>query len=129
MSNPLAISPSRETPWHFATGDFVAALVRRWPDAELRFRDAADEHAALDFAVPSGAGYPLLCSLTADGRGVWVSGATIAQGAVVAAWVRGLVPPEQELLFYDQAYSFDVPLLPGTTPARIEAAALAAIER
>jgi hypothetical protein len=122
MGNPLAISPSRETPWHFATGDFVAALLRRWPEAEFHLRDADDENVALAFSVPSWAGHALLGSLSADGRAVWISGATLAEGADIAAWVRGLVPAGQELVFYDQAYSFDVPLTADMTPAQIEAA-------
>jgi|SRR5690349_2715392 len=122
MGNPLAISPSRETPWHFTTGDFVAAILRRWPDAEIRLHDADDDSVALSFGLPSRAGHPLLCSLSADGRAVWISGSTIAEGAEIAAWVRGLVPGEQELVFYDQAYSFDVAVGPGMTAAQIEAA-------
>jgi hypothetical protein len=122
VSNPLAISPSRDTPWHFGSGDFVGAVLRRWPGAEIRLMDADDEHVALDFTVPLGSGPPVRCSLTADGRGVWVRRSTILQGAIVAAFVRDLVPPEQELVFYDQAYSFDVALRPGMTPEEIEAA-------
>jgi hypothetical protein len=129
VSNPLAISPSRESPWHFGSGDFVGALLRRWPEAEIRLMDADDDFVALDFTVPLGGEHPILCSLTADGRGVWVRRSTVVQGAVVAAWVRGLVPPEQELVFYDQGYSFDVPLTPGITPEEIEAAVAAFDER
>jgi hypothetical protein len=122
MSNPLCISSSRETDWRLDPREFVAALRHRWPDAEIRLRAAGDEHAPLDFTLPSGEGHPLLCDLSADGHAVWISGATIAQAAEIAVWLRGLVPAEQELLFYDQAFSFDVPLTPGMTPAQIEAA-------
>ena len=122
MSNPLCISSSRETDWRLEPRAFVAALRRRWPDAEVRLRVAGNEDSTLDFTLPSGEGYPLLCYLSADGQAVWISGATIAEAAEIAVWFRVLVPAEQELLFYDQAFSFDVPLTPGMTPAQVEAA-------
>ena len=63
--------------------------------------------------------------LQRDGQSVVVYG-DIPEAALVAAWFREQVPPEQELIFYDDGYTFDVPLRPGATAAEIEAAALAA---
>jgi hypothetical protein len=126
VSNPLLISPSRETPWHFETAELVRRLRERWPGAAIRLTPADDPYRALEFAIDLGGEHPVDCALTADGRAVWVERGTIDEGAIVAAWVRGLVPPEQELVLCDQAYSFDVALTPGMTRETIAAAARAA---
>ena len=122
MSNPLLISPSRETPWHFEAGEFVRLLLERWPGADIRLMAADNPFTTLDFELPlPGAPHPVDGSLAADGQAVWVRG-DIPQGATVAEWIRSVVPAEQELVFCDQGYNFDVALVAGVTAKQIVAA-------
>ena len=123
MSNPLLISPSRETAWRFEAAEFVRLLQARWPDADIRLMPADDPHTTLEFELPvPGVAHPVLGSLTADGCAVWLEAASIEEGATVAEWVRSVVPAAQELVFCDQAYSFDVPLAAGIRAREIVAA-------
>jgi hypothetical protein len=114
------ISPAAETDWRFDEDEFAALLRERWPEAAIT--PLGDEyHAAFDFAVREPEGREIAGSLASGGQAVWVRG-DVPDGAVVAAWVRSKVPGEQDLLFYDQGYSFHVPLHDGITAEQIVAA-------
>jgi hypothetical protein len=114
----LLVSPSRETDWRFGSDAFMRMLLDRWPDAEITEFDDPEFLAALDFRVTLEDGRQLDGNLSRDGQAVGLDG-DIPEAAELAAWVRSVVPPEQELIFYDQGYHFDVPLAPGITPQEI----------
>jgi hypothetical protein len=115
------ISPPARTDWRFDEEQFAGLLRRRWPDAEIT--PLGDEyHAAFDFTVRGPDGRRIDGSLASGGQAVWVRG-DVPDGAEIAAWVRTQVPSRQDLIFYDQGYSFHVPLHEGVTPEEIAAAA------
>lgn len=114
------VSPSRETPWRMEPGEFLERLRDRWPDAQVVVRDA-DSLAAVSFEVPIEGEYPPRGELMSDGQVVGLEGG-LSESAEVAAWVRDIVPAEQELIFYDQGYHFHVPLTVGITREAIVAA-------
>jgi hypothetical protein len=116
----LLVSPSRETDWRLAPDEFVDLLRDRWPDAEITEFDDPDFLAALDFRVTLDDGTIVDGNLSRDGQVVGLDG-DIPETAEVAAWVRSVVPAEQELIYYDQGYHFDVPLTPGVTAPEIVA--------
>ncbi|MBE2314956.1 hypothetical protein DVA67_003155 [Solirubrobacter sp. CPCC 204708] len=117
------VSPSSDTPWSLDPEAFALRLKARWPEIEVR--ELEDSLNALSFRVPVDGDYPPLGHLMSDGQAVTLEGG-LAESAEVAAWMREIVEPEQELLFYDEGYSFDVPLRPGITRDEIVAAVLAA---
>jgi hypothetical protein len=116
----LLISPSKETDWRFDAGEFVRVLRDRWPEAEIIEFEDPEFLAALDFTVTLDDGSRVDGNLSRDGQVVGLDG-DIPETAELAAWIRSVVPPEQELLFYDQGYHFDVALTPGISPPEIVA--------
>ena len=118
----LLVSPSRDTDWRFDPDEFVRLLRERWHDAQVtRFEDP-DFLAALDFRVGLRDGRHVDGNLSRDGQVVGLDG-DLPEAAEVAAWVRSVVRPDQELIFWDQGYDFDVPLTEGIEPDAIVAAA------
>ena len=113
----LLISPSRETDGRLAPDEFIRLLRDRWPDSEITEFDDPEFLAALDFRVKLD-GRQVDGTLSRDGQVVGLDG-DIPEAAEFAAWVRSVVPPDQELIFYDQGYHFDVPLRPDITPQEI----------
>ena len=118
----LLVSPSRDTDWRFEPAEFVRALRARWAAAQVTTFEDPDFLAALDFSVELGDGRHVDGNLSRDGQVVGLDG-DLPEAAEVAAWVRSVVPPDQELILWDQGYSFDVPLSEGIEPAAIVAAA------
>jgi hypothetical protein len=117
----LLVSPSRETDWRFDPDDFERLLRERWPDAEVKRFEDPGFLTALDFRVRLEDGRAVDGNLGRDGQIVGLDG-DIPESAEVAAWVRSVVPSQQELIFWDQGYSFDVPLTEGIRPEQIVAA-------
>jgi hypothetical protein len=115
----LLISPSRETDWRLDPDEFIRLLRDRWRDAEITEFDDPEFLAALDFRVKLD-GRQVDGNLSRDGQVVGLDG-DIPEAAEFAAWLRSVVPPDQELIFYDQGYHFDVPLRPDITPEEIVA--------
>jgi hypothetical protein len=115
----LLISPSRETDWRLDPDEFTRLLRDRWRDAEITEFDDPEFLAALDFRVKLD-GRQVDGNLSRDGQVVGLDG-DIPEAAEFAAWLRSVVPPDQELIFYDQGYHFDVPLRPDITPEEIVA--------
>jgi YD repeat-containing protein len=115
------ICSARETDWRFDPDDFERLLRERWPDAEITRFDDPDFLTALDFRVRLEDGTVVDGNLGRDGQIVGLDG-DIPESAAVAAWVRSVVPAEQELIFMDQGYSFDIPLTDGIEPEQIVAA-------
>jgi hypothetical protein len=118
------VSPSAETSWRLEPGEFAQRVHERWPGARVSILDKPDAWAAVRFAIPFEGGTELDGHLANDGQALGFDG-DLPESATVAVWVRELVPPEQELLFYDQGYEVDVPLTEGITRDEI----VAAVER
>ena len=112
------MSPSQETDWRFEPDEFVRLLRDRWPNAEVTEFDDPEFLAALDFRVTLDDGTRVDGNLSRNGQAVGLDG-DIPETAEFAAWIRSVVPPARELLFYDQGFHFDVPLTPGITPQDI----------
>jgi hypothetical protein len=116
------VSPPAQTDWRFDADDFAARLAEHWPDAEIVDVSHLDIGAHLRFElVPLEGGYPLLGHLAGDGQVIGLEGG-LEESAAVAEWARAVVPREQELIFWDQGYSFDVRLTEGITREQIVAA-------
>jgi len=111
------VSPSRETEWSVAPDEFVERLRARWPDAEVEWAEP-ESLAALAFTIGFEGGHDLDGRLMSDGQVVGLDGG-LEESAHVAAWVRDIVGPEQELVFWDQGYGFHVPLVSGITSQEI----------
>jgi hypothetical protein len=118
------VSPSRETEWTISPDEFVERLRARWPEAQVEMADP-DSLAALAFTIGFEGSYDLDGRLMSDGQVVGLDGG-LEESAHVAAWVRDIVQPEQELVFWDQGYNFHVPLVSGITPQEIVEAVEAA---
>jgi hypothetical protein len=115
------VSPSQETDWRIEPDEFVARLRERWPDAQVTTHEPGSL-AAVTFELELAGSYPPRGELMSDGQVVGLEGG-LRESAEVAGWVREIVPPEQELIFYDQGYHFHVPLTEGITAGEIAAAA------
>lgn len=113
------VTPPDETEWRMDPADFEAALRERWPDAQV---EPNPEHGlfAFDFTV-SVEGARVDGGFARDGRMLAI-GDEVLPTAHVAVWFRGLTPPEQALLFYDDGYAGHVELTPGMTAADLAAA-------
>jgi hypothetical protein len=114
------VSPSIETEWRLDPEEFESRLRTDWPHADVSTAETPDSIAAVQFVVP--------LEVRLDGR-FWRNGQVLElqgrpeESAELAAWFRRIVPPEQELLFYDDGYEVHVQLTEGTTPSDIVAAA------
>jgi hypothetical protein len=114
------VSPSQETSWRIDPEEFETHLRERWPDAEVWPGDP-DSQRALTFELPSLGEVPPRGRLMRDGQVVGLDG-DVPESAEVASWFREVVPAQQELVFWDQEYSFHVPLTEGVTRDEIVAA-------
>jgi hypothetical protein len=114
------VSPSQETAWSIDPEEFEEQLRERWPDAEVWPGDP-DSQRALTFELPSVGDVPPRGRLMRDGQVVGLDG-DVPESAEVASWFREVVPAQQELVFWDQGYSFHVPLTEGITRDEIVAA-------
>jgi hypothetical protein len=115
------VSPSQETAWRIEPDEFVPRLRERWPDVTITTHEPGSL-AAVTFELPVEGTYPPRGELMSDGQVVGLEGG-LRESAEVAAWVREIVPAQQELIFYDQGYHFHVPLTDGITAEAIAAAA------
>ena len=113
------VKPPEETNWRIAPGTFLADLMARWPTAKVQNLPNSETYS--HFWAVQMSHDVLEGRFFRDGEGVALDG-DIRDCADFALWFRSLVPPEQELWFYDQAYSAHVNLKPGTTATTVEAA-------
>ena len=113
------VSPSQETDWHLAPGELAERLSRHWPDAEIRTVDNPVSNHSLEWTLTID-GLPVDGSLSRSGQAVHLDG-DIDACARLARWLREQIPPQQELLFYDEGFSADVALLPTTSEEELVA--------
>lgn len=113
------VSPPEETSWRMEPSAFVADLLTRWPTAKVQYEADSETHS--HFWVVQMSHDVLEGRFFRDDEGVALDG-DMRDCADFALWFRSLVPPEQELWFYDQSYSAHVKLKPNTTATTVEAA-------
>ena len=102
------ISPPDETSWEFDLSEFESRLSE-WQDIEIRHpRDPTNTN-GVEWIVTLRFG-KVFGALDRDGQLVHLDG-FLGDCALFALWLRNLVPPDIELLFYDESYSNDVALL------------------
>ena len=113
------VSPSEETEWQLAPSELGERLSRYWPDAEIRTVDNAASNHSLEWTLTIN-GSRIDGSLDKAGQAVHLEG-DIDACARLARWLREQVPPQQELVFYDEGFSADVALLPTTSEEELVA--------
>ncbi|MDP9070864.1 MAG: hypothetical protein M3N68_06195 [Actinomycetota bacterium] len=107
------VSPSQETEWQLAPSELAERLSRQWPDAVIRPVENQASNHSLEWTMTIDR-WRVDGSLDKTGQTVHLDG-DIDACAHLARWLREQVPPQQELVFYDEAFSADVALLPTTT--------------
>lgn len=94
-------------------GAFDVALfyqaLSQWEDIEIKEIDEPGDVHVLEWVVPLRHGQ-LFGALDQSGEVVHLDG-FLSDCALFALWLRTLVPPNVELLFYDENYSADVALV------------------
>ena len=102
------ISPPDETSWEFDVEVFRERLSE-WQD--ITFRSSVDPSGinVIEWSMPLRFG-ELYGALDHSAQVVHLDG-FLGDCALFALWLRDLVPPDVELLFYDENYSADVALL------------------
>ena len=113
------ISPSEKTDWRISRDAFAKELLMQWPEAHIEMITNFQSLHALAWTLQIGE-WRLDGTLTKDANVVHLDG-DIRACATFALWFRSRVPTEQDLLFYDEGYSADVPLLLETTKAELVA--------
>ena len=110
------VSPPTESNWRILPSDFIADLLARWPDADVRIqaRSAYFSH-EWKIRMPGGI---LKGEFYKDGRAVTFMG-NFQDCVDFVLWFRSLVPPQQPLFFYDDGLHFKVGIRSDTTPADI----------
>jgi len=106
--------------WSLNRDDLARELRNRWPDAVVLMADASSgADPARDVVWHTGAGSGRLDgSSHVSGQCIYLEGQNDAVAPAVA-WYRRLVPEDQEVIFCDDTYSFDLEVEPDMTPAAI----------
>ena len=110
------VSPPDETSWEFDVDEFRARLGD-WEGIEIRDDSTRDPISpnAVEWIVPLRFG-SVFGALDHTAQIVHLDG-FLGDCALFALWLRGLVPHDVELLFYDENYSADVALVSFTREA------------
>lgn len=106
------ISPPDETSWEFDLELFQEQLSQ-WSDIAIEEVDDPEAYHSLQWNLPARMG-DLFGSLDASGQVIHLDG-FLGDCALFALWLRNIVPPNIELLFYDEDYSADVALVTFTS--------------
>jgi hypothetical protein len=102
------VSPAEKSAtWSISADRLASALRNRCPGTRITTTADGEFH-ALEWVSDMAHG-PLEGALNRDGQALILDGA-IEDCAEVALWFRALVPEEQPLLFYDEAFNEDVEL-------------------
>jgi len=99
--------------------EFVSKLVERWPNASVRERmfDSPFSH-EWEINMPGGI---LEGKFNQNYSGISIDG-DFEDCVAFALWFRSLVPPGQELWFYDDSFINHVDLTPHTSAETVAAA-------
>jgi hypothetical protein len=112
----------RATDWRIDIEEFEQRLRAASPHAQIWRSADPGSLAVLRFNVAFTDEHQLDGWLMQDGQVVELNGG-LEESAVIAAWMRTIVPGDQELNFWDEGYHFDVPLVPGMNHHQIVDAA------
>lgn len=118
------VSPPEASDWSLEAAELRVLLAERFPDAEITGPATPDDPFALHWTIPTASGVPLDGTLHGSGDAVHMDG-DVEDAAEFAVWLRGLVPPEQPLVFYDEGYTADVEITPDSRPEDLAAPFLA----
>lgn len=118
----LFVSPPSETDWKIPPDLFISKLRERYPGVVVEDRSARPDGPSVQWEQQLSNGW-VTGSLDRE-LNTFVIDGDIRDCAAVALWLRTLVPSEQELVFYDEAYSADGELRAGTTAGNLTAAFL-----
>lgn len=113
------VSPSEETEWQLAPSELAERLSRQWPDVAIRTAGNPDSNHSLEWTVTINE-WRVDGSLDRTGQAIHLDG-DIEACARLARWLREQIPPQQELVFYDEGFSADVALLPTTSEEELVA--------
>lgn len=115
----MLISSPTETAWRVDPDELGQLLQKLSSRISIRHQNMHSTAHALewDWSTPDG---PIEGSLNAARDCVVLDG-DVERCAEFAVWFRSVVPPDQDLLFYDEGYSADVPLLMNTTAEALAA--------
>ena len=116
------VCPPDQSSWTMAPADFIANLRAQWPNAKVRQVDISPEFSH-EWEIPGTYG-PVDGQFYVPGPGITLRG-DFEDCVAVALWFRSLAPPHEQLLFFDESFGIDVPLLPQTTVADV----ISAVER
>jgi hypothetical protein len=114
------ISPPEATEWRLDQQAFEGLLRAQWPDVDVRRDPDPEINYPFSWTFQGQRG-PVEGSLDRDGQAVALD-ADLEDAARFAVWLRGPVPPEQPLVFYDESYSASVQLTSETDEASITGA-------
>lgn len=99
--------------WRLEREVLARALAVDWPQAQVELASpgvAGSEVRDVEWSYHSASG-DLEGYAHSDGQGIYLEG-PIELVADFVIWYRGLVPPEEQVIFCDDSYSFD-----GVVPA------------
>lgn len=86
--------------------DLLASLEVSWPQIQARIDPGGDDTHDIVWSAQGDSG-PIDAYHHRDGTCLYLDG-TLDDAAPFAVWYRTLVPPEVELLFCDDSYSFSI---------------------
>ncbi|MFF4225209.1 hypothetical protein ACFYZH_20445 [Streptomyces abikoensis] len=106
--------------WRLESEELAQALAHDWPDAQVEIADpgsAGSEVRAVEWQYPSESG-DLEGYSHADGKCIYLEG-PISVVADFVVWYRGLVDADVQVVFCDDAYSFDGIVPAGATKEEV----------
>ncbi|NET60293.1 MAG: hypothetical protein F6K47_30365 [Symploca sp. SIO2E6] len=113
------VTPPESTNWKISESYFIQHLEKQWSGIEIHKTTNPDDYYVLEWVVKvSSRGHRLDGALHRDGQGISLDG-YLEDCARFVIWFRSLVPPTQNLVFYDQGYNCHVELEATTTESEI----------
>jgi hypothetical protein len=110
------VSPQGDSDLRLESSTIAEALREQWPD--VRFIEHDDAANSLRWAVPMSVGREVSGELQSGGQVVALEG-DLHDAAEFARWIRRQIPQRYALIFWDQAYTNDVPLTLSTSPEEL----------
>lgn len=107
------ISPPEANNWEISPNLLAEELKSQWANIQVETVDAVQSIHALSWILQISE-WRLDGTLTKEGNVVHLDG-DVRACAAFAIWFRTIIPIEQDLIFYDEAYSSDIALNEGMT--------------
>ncbi|MCP2728332.1 hypothetical protein [Limnofasciculus baicalensis] len=113
------ITPPEPTNWQINESDFSQQIQKKWSNIQISPTTNPDSYYAIECTIKvPGIGERLDVALHRDGQGISLDG-YLEDCARFAIWFRSLVPPTQQLVFYDREYNSHIELRAETTESDI----------